>query len=296
MFETDAVGRIGAEHLGVPSASSLASGTITNAAIQAYEGDAETSRHFSYDSANNWTSVSDNVEPAWSPSPNAANAYAQTPTGAASYDADGRLTSDGERDYGYDALGGLAEVTGPGVDCSYEYDANGRRTEATCNGQTTRFGYDGTDVVAIYDEAGTKIALREVALATPFVLFEGQDATYLLAGAPRSVYAAFNESGELVETYEYSAFGETTTEHPGASPSGNPFKFHGHIELALAGLYDMRARAYAPRMGRLSPQIRLALTKALTCTLSSRTVRTSAGTPWGCHPHRQQRTSWASSS
>lgn len=104
------------------------------------------------------------------PAPNAANAYARTPSGTASYDADGRLTSGGEREYRYDAFGRLARVTGAGAECTYRYDAEGRRTETTCNGATVQFGYEGADVVAIHDETGTKIAVREVALAAPFAL------------------------------------------------------------------------------------------------------------------------------
>ncbi|HEY6726443.1 MAG TPA: RHS repeat-associated core domain-containing protein [Polyangiaceae bacterium] len=250
LFETDAVGRIGVEHLGVPLASTLTSGTITNDAIQAYESQAEASRVFSYDAANNWTNVTSSIDPSWSPAPNAANAYTQTPTGPADYDADGRLISDGEREYGYDAFGRLARVTGPGTECTYQYDAEGRRSEATCNGATVQFGYDGADLVAIYDQAGAKIALREVALAAPFALLSENDTTYLLVGASRSVYAAFDDTGELVENYEYSAFGETTTNQVGSEPSGNPFRFHGHLELALTGMVDMRARAYSPKLGR----------------------------------------------
>ena len=75
-----------------------------------------------------------------------ANRLTKLNVQAMTYDANGNLTSDGVRNYGWDARNRLASMTGtaPG---SFRYDAFGRRVGKTINGVQTGFLYDGGNPV-----------------------------------------------------------------------------------------------------------------------------------------------------
>jgi RHS repeat-associated protein len=191
------------------------------------------------------------------------------PDGSATYDEDGRqLTVGEESTFGYDAFGRLAEVHNENGTCNYEYDALGRRVREDCDGEVVLFGYSGPNLV-VEQRGAQAVATVHAGLSAPVFRvplsgggpiplgggFGGSagasEATYLLTGKDGSVRAALNPSGQVVETYTYSAFGETSvTTMPGHQPTGNRFGFQGHYHDPSTGLYQMRARYYAPRWGR----------------------------------------------
>ena len=84
--------------------------------------------------------------------------YEPGTTRNASGNANGNLTTDGTNTYTYDSEQRLLTATGAFGSASYSYDPFGRRLSKTVNGTTTRFLYDGDDLLAETDSAGTLTA------------------------------------------------------------------------------------------------------------------------------------------
>ncbi len=150
---------------------------------------------------------------------------------------------------------------------SYEYDALGRRCRAvTESGSVTNvFVYDGAQVVADLDGNGNLLRTYTWApgidrLLAMTVHTGATDVTYYaLTDHLGSVHAWLNDSGLIVECYEYNAWGKVVRACKGtatpitASTIGNRYLWHGreyewatHNVLNKRGLYHFRARWYSP--------------------------------------------------
>ena len=259
----DAAGRVTMDLGDVPGAAGLDFDELDNAAIHDFSGSANALAGFEYDASGNWLEVTDIEGSAWDPDANDGNAYQDDfDGGVLDYDADGRLvrTEDGGQSFHYNALGQLARVESDGgTSCTYGYDAFGRRAYEKCDDQETRFGWDGHNLVAEQDIATGDVAVTIHAggVNTPVARINTAtgDVFHLVQGATGNVHAAFDSSGALVETYQYSAFGETEViVQEGRSPTGNRLAFHGHMYDPATGLYNMRARYYSPTYGRFISQ------------------------------------------
>lgn len=190
-------------------------------------------------------------------------------------DSDGRVVSDGSRNYHYDAVDQLIRVEQAGATLSeFIYDALGRLKAVHRDGKTTRYVHAGPWVIEEYATmAGGVEALEAVythangvddiimstrldradldgdGATTDFVdLFHHKN----LVGTTQEL---FLEDGTVVESYRYDAFGAPTfTNSSGqavqAPPSGNMFLFTGRQYDIATGLYDYRARTYNPATGR----------------------------------------------
>jgi RHS repeat-associated protein len=153
------------------------------------------------------------------------------------------------RTLGYDALGRMVSI-GWSFDASYVYDPFGRRIEKTEAGVTTRYQYDGLDVVAEYDAGG---------LAATYVFGPGIDEVLKLKrGTTVAAYhsdglgsvLALSTPGFYRNRYVYSAFGElVNATSSGGPPLANAYTYTGR-ELDASGLYYYRARYYLPSAGR----------------------------------------------
>ncbi|MCX5644786.1 MAG: RHS repeat-associated core domain-containing protein [Phycisphaerae bacterium] len=137
---------------------------------------------------------------------------------------------------------------------TYVYDASGRRIEKRCDGRTiTKYVYDGDHCLAEYDASGNlrRKYIYGPGVDQPVCMIE---ATQSYAGtyyyhfdALGSVVALTNSSGNTVEVYEYSVYGQV-----GASDANHPnrFMFTGREFDKETGLYYYRARYYNPQIGR----------------------------------------------
>ncbi|RDZ29494.1 RHS repeat-associated core domain-containing protein [Lysobacter silvisoli] len=164
-----------------------------------------------------------------------------------SYDANGNLTGDGTRSYQWDARDQLvAIVQGGQTIAAFQYDAMGRRTSKAENGQSTGYLYDGADPVQ--ETRGSNVAgiLTGADIDERFARTDVNGRTYFLTDAIGSTRGLTDGSGNLVQRYDYTPYGQTQAS---LGSHNNPYRYTGR-ELDDSGLYHYRARYYHPGMGR----------------------------------------------
>ncbi|MCK6549784.1 PKD domain-containing protein [Myxococcota bacterium] len=185
------------------------------------------------------------------------------------YDADDRLVQAGATTYEYDLAGRLTRETSPSSLRLYAWNADGRLVSATVDGVTETYVYDadglrlattrGGDVERkIWDAVGeananlvgTRRAASDVRYGRGLELVSvgaPTGASYPLTNGHGDVTGSTSPAGELVASYEYSAYGVAR----GASPA---LGYRGEERDEATGLTYLRARYYDPATGRfLSP-------------------------------------------
>lgn len=203
------------------------------------------------------------------------------------YDADGNLTSDGRWDYAFDAENRLVSVQThtslspsplPNSDArrvEFTYDYLGRRVQKIVrsgyNGSTfataatTRYIYDGWNLLAEYSVSGSTLALvRSFTWGLDWsgtLQGAGGVGGLLLIAESGQTYQPFYDGngnlmgltkrsdGSLVAAYEYDAFGQTIRES-GAYAASNPFRFSTKYTDLDIGLVYYGLRYYNPSLGR----------------------------------------------
>jgi len=204
---------------------------------------------FLYDPMGNWETGGRSHDP--------ANRILSDVNGSYDHDADGNLTAEtdpatGPRTYAYDALGRLESVQTPAGATTYRYDALGRRYAMTAAAGTTLTLFDREQEIGTVEPGGQRrayLSIREFRLAA-----EGP--VYVHAGLEGSVLALTDTSGDFLEHYRYTAFGEVTVTGESGTPLAtqpeplSPWLFHGRLHEPETGLYWMRARHYHPGLGR----------------------------------------------
>ena len=153
---------------------------------------------------------------------------AATPT----YDGRGNLASTGASTYAYDAANRL---TAAPSGTALTYDPMDRLAQLAVAGTTTRFLYDGVEIVGEYDAAGALLRryVPGPALDEPIVWYEGSGTAnrrWLLADPLGSVVAVTNAAGTATAINAYDEYGQ-----PGPSNAGR-FQFTGAPWLAEAGV------------------------------------------------------------
>ncbi|NIJ64635.1 RHS repeat-associated protein [Sphingomonas leidyi] len=196
-----------------------------NGAPYAYGGFVPGNRAYVADGLNRYTSVN-------------ANGYG--------YDANGNLTSDGGIAYSYDAENRLV-VTSSGA--NLVYDPLGRLQRVYSGSSDTRFLYDGDELVAEYDGAGTMLRryVHGAGDDDPVVRYDGAGVSaplYLYSDYQGSIIATADASGTVVQVNSYDEYGV-----PGAA-NGGRFQYTGQAWIPELGMYYYKARIYAPMLGR----------------------------------------------
>ena len=144
---------------------------------------------------------------------------------------------------------------------TYKYDTGGRRTEKRVDGYSTRYVYDGGNVIAEYDGNGNLLRkyIHGPCIDEPICMLEnpasdGIDVAdsnavyYYHYDALGSVVALSDSNGDSVQTYEYSIYGQVAASDPNFL--ANPYMFTGRRFDFETGLYYYRARYYNPYIGR----------------------------------------------
>jgi RHS repeat-associated protein len=178
--------------------------------------------------------------------PNGLNQLTSIGGVATTHDGRGNLTGDptSGKTYGYSSENMLTSATG-GVTLAYDPFL---RMSQVAGAATTRFGYDGIDLVAEGD--GTNAILRRYVpgpgVDEPVVWYEGTgtaDRRWLHADERGSVLAVSNASGNSIITNRYDEYGT-----PQSTNSGR-FQYTGQKWIGEIGAYDYRARIYSPFVG-----------------------------------------------
>lgn len=148
----------------------------------------------------------------------------------------------------YDFENRLTSVTGPGLTATYAYDGFGRRVKQTVNGVVTYFLHDGDQVIEEWGSGGVLQATYTYGsgIDENLTMNRGGQTYYYFHDGLGSVTDLTKATGELVESYQYDAYGQPTT----PSTVGNPYLFTGREYDQETGLYHYRARAYHPGIGR----------------------------------------------
>jgi RHS repeat-associated protein len=205
----------------------------------------------------------------WQPSSDSSEAYATNNlnqyTSAAgatlTYDNNGNMTGDGVQTYTHNRYHNLlTKVSKSGNEVNFVYDAMGKRLskEDVSASTTERYLLDGDHVIV--DFGGTDAKFGSGEEARRYIYGPGVDERIVMIdeearGAEpthhfyhtnhqASVIATSDETGTLIDTYTYDAFGNSDT------LTGNPYRYTGRRLDEETGLYYYRARYYAPAIGR----------------------------------------------
>ena len=201
---------------------------------------------------------------------NSVNAYTQIGAEYRTHDANGNLTCDGTRYFGYDFKNNLVNVL---TVASYEFDALNRRTKKYVNATeaTTRCIYDGQSLIEEYDGSdnlihlfvnGQQIDEPRVMIGPDYADVDGDQNTteevrlYFHADQVGSIVAVTGPDETVVEQYEYMPYGSVTikdgqgTDLNGTSAILNPFMFTARRLDEETGLYQEGHRTLDPIVGR----------------------------------------------
>jgi RHS repeat-associated protein len=178
---------------------------------------------------------------------NGLNQYSASGSVSPTYDGRGNLTSAGATTYGYSSENMLTSASG-GVALAYDPFLRLQQTSGGSAG-TTKFGYDGQDLIAEYD--GSNGLLRRYVHGPgsdePLVWYEGTgtaDRRWLHADERGSVIAVSNSAGATIATNAYDEYGIPKSTNTGR------FQYTGQTWLPELGMYHYKARIYSPTLGR----------------------------------------------
>jgi len=183
-----------------------------------------------------------------------------------------QLLSDGTATYGYDGRGNLTSITSGANVTTYgydaadrlisvvlpdntavnnKYDADGRKVKQTVGADVTNYLWDEEsllgDVILETDGNGTPIA--NYLLGTTELLSETRSGatSYYLQDGQASTRTLTSSTGSVTNRYSYDAFGSLLS-HQGTAI--NPYLYTGQQFDDVTGLYSLRARYFAPGLGR----------------------------------------------
>ena len=188
------------------------------------------------------------------------------------------------RSFGYNAAGCLTNRNGVSLEwderyrlksvddassfVSYEYDALGRKVSRTAGGSPAtveRYIHEGDHIVADVDASGHLLrsythgpGIDNILTMTAYGSDEGVASTntyHYLKDHQNTVIALADSAGNVVESYEYEAYGrmsvfDAADNELDRSAFGNRFLFQGREIDWTTGLYHFRARWYDSETGR----------------------------------------------
>jgi RHS repeat-associated protein len=211
--------------------------------------------------------------------------YAYKPDGER---LDAVVDAGGTTKYCYNDATGFGEITGYGPDCQapvakFEYDPFGRMRKFTQGGNDTLYTFDGLDRRDTKIDGGRTFDLSYVGIGEALSQeqefggqaevraydYTGNDLERLgmarktsptgtvpyrayMTDAAGSVEGLEDDQGNVVGgAYSYDPYGAQLDEGSlTGDAKANPFRFEGHYYDAESKVYDMRARAYFPKIAR----------------------------------------------
>ncbi len=176
-------------------------------------------------------------------------------TNAYTYDALGRLTSDGVRTYAWDLASRLTSYTQGGTTVSFSYDAFGRRLDRTDAGVTREFVWnDALRLPSVSIEQVGSVDIRyyihspDGGLLYSIAAVDDSRSDYHFDEMGNTTFLS-DASGNVIASYAYSPYGELLAS---TDSSGNVFTWQGESGVMQEGddLYYLRARYYNGADGR----------------------------------------------
>jgi len=175
-----------------------------------------------------------------------------------SYDKNGNMVkrespgvTDSQKGYTYDFENRLTHYAGgfsaPGS-ADYAYNALGERVSKLISGQTTKYYYDGADLVL--EKKGTVATAYVPGPRIDEILTDSRKYSYHTDGQG-SVLNLTDSLGVKSNTYSYTAFGTTKAQ---TGTAINPWLYTGRQYDSESGLYFNRNRYYNPGLGRFMTQ------------------------------------------
>jgi RHS repeat-associated protein len=179
---------------------------------------------------------------------NGLNQYTASGTTSLGYDGRGNLTTSGATTYAYNGINQLTSVSG-GPTATLAYDPADRLYQLDAGGVTTRYLYDGVNMIGEYN--GSNALQRRFVPGPgtdePIVWYEGSgtsDRRWLNADERGSVVAVTDGSGNATAINRYDEYGIPQSTNQGR------FQYTGQVWLGEIGLYYYKARIYSPTLGR----------------------------------------------
>ena len=171
----------------------------------------------------------------------------QTSVPTLNYDTRGNLITSGTSGYTYSSENLL--LTGP-LSATLGYDPAMRLYQSVGSGVTTRFLYDGTNMIAEYN-ASNVLQRRYVhgpGSDEPILWYEGSVLTgrrWFHADERGSVTAVTDGIGAVLGLNSYDEYGI-----PAATNYSTRYSYTGQTWLPAFGMYYYKARIYSPTLGR----------------------------------------------
>jgi RHS repeat-associated protein len=166
---------------------------------------------------------------------------------AFTYDGRGNLTNDGTNAYTYTSENLLK--TGPST--TLAYDPLGRLYETVKSPTTTRFLYDGVDLIGEYNgsNAVQRRYVHGPGTDEPIVWYEGSTISsatrrFLMRDERGSVVSVTDSSGATIRINAYDEYGIPAPGNIGR------FGYTGQTWLPELGMWYYKARIYSPTLGR----------------------------------------------
>ncbi len=188
------------------------------------------------------------------------NQYQQVGNDAVGNDNEHAMKSYQTNSYTYVNDERLSSIVNGSNSYSLVYDALGRCVKRTLNGTTTYYIYDGEKPIVEYNSAGSVVGRNLYGKAIDEILMriDGTYGTYYYADDHEgSVTHLLSSAGAILEHYRYDVFGAPSIEDANgssltASAYNNRFMFTGREYKSQFGIYEYRARAYHPGLGRFT--------------------------------------------
>jgi len=166
-----------------------------------------------------------------------------------SYDEIGNPLTYGNRSYSWEHGRELATLTENGITWTYTYDANGMRTKRTDQTTTYTYIYNGSQLTQMTVD-GYTFNFTYDAAGTPLTVTMNGNLYYYVTNLQGDVIRILNSNGEVVETYNYDAWGKHATDDDDSIGDYNPLRYRGYVYDSETGLYYLQSRYYDPEVGR----------------------------------------------
>ncbi len=144
----------------------------------------------------------------------------------------------------------MVTFTKDGVTYTYLYNEKGQRICKYSSAGTTKYVYDGDKLITeinstyrldfLYDENGQLFALVK----------DNQTKYFYVRDIFNNILGLTDETGDIVDYYDYTAYGECTFEPSSVIGTQNPFRYKGYYFDQESGMYYCHTRYYVPEWCR----------------------------------------------